>query len=208
MAVPDEETGGALGPTGCARTTTPTSNPSTSSTRAGSGAATSLPPASWCSGHLGRGEEDPVAQAPRRGDRRPRLAAARSRPERSAHARARAAAQRAAADLVVRRPRDDEGPRRTAGGQQVQQRHPTLDHLDHEPAIGVGDPPKANVIPSVAEATLDCRVLPGTTKDQWLAEIRRRLGDPEYQDRDHLRRGGSDRHDAGLGAGTARSSRR
>jgi acetylornithine deacetylase/succinyl-diaminopimelate desuccinylase-like protein len=44
---------------------------------------------------------------------------------------------------------------------------------------GVGDPPKVNVIPSVAEATLDCRVLPGTTKEQWLAEIRRRLGDPE-----------------------------
>ena len=42
---------------------------------------------------------------------------------------------------------------------------------------GVGDPPKVNVIPSVAEATLDCRVLPGTTKEQWLAEIRRRLGD-------------------------------
>ena len=43
---------------------------------------------------------------------------------------------------------------------------------------GVGDPPKINVIPSVAEATIDCRVLPGTTKEQWLAEIRRRLGDP------------------------------
>ncbi len=43
---------------------------------------------------------------------------------------------------------------------------------------GVGDPPKINVIPSVAEAGLDCRVLPGTTKDQWLDEIRRRLGDP------------------------------
>jgi acetylornithine deacetylase/succinyl-diaminopimelate desuccinylase-like protein len=46
---------------------------------------------------------------------------------------------------------------------------------------GVGDPPKVNVIPSVAEATLDCRVLPGTTKDQWMAEIRRRLGDPEIK---------------------------
>lgn len=46
---------------------------------------------------------------------------------------------------------------------------------------GVGDPPKVNVIPSVAEATLDCRVMPGTTKDQWLAEIRRRLGDPEIK---------------------------
>lgn len=43
---------------------------------------------------------------------------------------------------------------------------------------GVGDPPKANVIPSVAEATIDCRVLPGTTGPQWIKEIERRLGDP------------------------------
>jgi acetylornithine deacetylase/succinyl-diaminopimelate desuccinylase-like protein len=43
---------------------------------------------------------------------------------------------------------------------------------------GVGDPPKINVIPSVAEAGLDCRVLPGTTRDQWMAELRRRLADP------------------------------
>jgi acetylornithine deacetylase/succinyl-diaminopimelate desuccinylase-like protein len=43
---------------------------------------------------------------------------------------------------------------------------------------GVGDPPKINVIPSVAEVGLDCRVLPGTTKDQWIAEVARRLGDP------------------------------
>jgi acetylornithine deacetylase/succinyl-diaminopimelate desuccinylase-like protein len=42
---------------------------------------------------------------------------------------------------------------------------------------GVGDPPKINVIPSVAEVGLDCRVLPGTTKDQWIAEVQRRLGD-------------------------------
>jgi acetylornithine deacetylase/succinyl-diaminopimelate desuccinylase-like protein len=42
---------------------------------------------------------------------------------------------------------------------------------------GVGDPPKANVIPSIAEASLDCRVLPGTSKEQWLKEIARRLGD-------------------------------
>ncbi len=42
---------------------------------------------------------------------------------------------------------------------------------------GVGDPPKTNVIPSIAEAALDCRVLPGTTRAQWLGEIRRRLGD-------------------------------
>jgi acetylornithine deacetylase/succinyl-diaminopimelate desuccinylase-like protein len=43
---------------------------------------------------------------------------------------------------------------------------------------GVGDPPKANVIPSVAEATIDCRVLPGTTAEQWIKEIERRLADP------------------------------
>jgi len=43
---------------------------------------------------------------------------------------------------------------------------------------GVGDPPKINVIPSVAEVGLDCRVLPGTSKDQWIAEVARRLGDP------------------------------
>src|SRR5215213_745760 len=43
---------------------------------------------------------------------------------------------------------------------------------------GVGEPPKINVIPSVAEAGLDCRVLPGTATQQWIAEIRRRLGDP------------------------------
>jgi acetylornithine deacetylase/succinyl-diaminopimelate desuccinylase-like protein len=35
-----------------------------------------------------------------------------------------------------------------------------------------------NVIPSIAEATIDCRVLPGTSKDQWMTEIRRRLADP------------------------------
>jgi acetylornithine deacetylase/succinyl-diaminopimelate desuccinylase-like protein len=43
---------------------------------------------------------------------------------------------------------------------------------------GVGDPPKINVIPSVAEAGLDCRVLPGTTRDQWVADVRQRLRDP------------------------------
>jgi acetylornithine deacetylase/succinyl-diaminopimelate desuccinylase-like protein len=46
---------------------------------------------------------------------------------------------------------------------------------------GVGDPPKLNVIPSIAEATLDCRLLPGVTADAWLAEIRRRLGDPSIK---------------------------
>ncbi len=43
---------------------------------------------------------------------------------------------------------------------------------------GVGEPPKVNVIPSIAEATIDCRVLPGTTKEAWLKELAARLGDP------------------------------
>jgi acetylornithine deacetylase/succinyl-diaminopimelate desuccinylase-like protein len=43
---------------------------------------------------------------------------------------------------------------------------------------GVGDPPRANVIPSVAEATIDCRVLPGISKEDWLADVERRLADP------------------------------
>ncbi len=42
---------------------------------------------------------------------------------------------------------------------------------------GVGDPPKINVIPSVAEVGIDCRVLPGTSRDLWVAEMKRRLGD-------------------------------
>jgi acetylornithine deacetylase/succinyl-diaminopimelate desuccinylase-like protein len=46
---------------------------------------------------------------------------------------------------------------------------------------GVGDPPKINVIPSVAEAGLDCRVLPGTSRAQWMDEIMRRLGDPSLK---------------------------
>jgi carboxypeptidase PM20D1 len=46
---------------------------------------------------------------------------------------------------------------------------------------GVGDPPKINVIPSVAEAGLDCRVLPGVTREAWTAEVKRRLGDPSLK---------------------------
>jgi len=46
---------------------------------------------------------------------------------------------------------------------------------------GVGEPPKVNVIPSVAEAGLDCRVLPGVTREQWLTELRRRLADPSLK---------------------------
>jgi acetylornithine deacetylase/succinyl-diaminopimelate desuccinylase-like protein len=43
---------------------------------------------------------------------------------------------------------------------------------------GVGDPPKINVIPSVAEATLDCRLLPGQNAEEFLSEIKARINDP------------------------------
>lgn len=43
---------------------------------------------------------------------------------------------------------------------------------------GLGDPPKANVIPSIAEAMLDCRLLPGQNSDEFISEIKARINDP------------------------------
>ncbi len=42
---------------------------------------------------------------------------------------------------------------------------------------GVGDPPKANVIPSLAEATLDCRLLPGENAEEFVSDIKARIND-------------------------------
>jgi acetylornithine deacetylase/succinyl-diaminopimelate desuccinylase-like protein len=42
---------------------------------------------------------------------------------------------------------------------------------------GVGDPPKVNVIPSIARATLDARLLAGTDADEFLSEVKSRLGE-------------------------------
>lgn len=36
---------------------------------------------------------------------------------------------------------------------------------------------KSNMIPATAEATLDCRLLPGTTPEQWIAAVRERIDD-------------------------------
>ncbi len=44
---------------------------------------------------------------------------------------------------------------------------------------GVGDPPKSNVIPSVAEATLDCRLLPGVNVDEFISELGAVINDPK-----------------------------
>jgi acetylornithine deacetylase/succinyl-diaminopimelate desuccinylase-like protein len=42
---------------------------------------------------------------------------------------------------------------------------------------GVGNPPKVNVIPSNAKATLDCRLLPNVNPDEFASEIRARIND-------------------------------
>ena len=43
---------------------------------------------------------------------------------------------------------------------------------------GVGSPVKVNVIPSLSEATLDCRLLPGVDKDRFIADMKARINDP------------------------------
>jgi acetylornithine deacetylase/succinyl-diaminopimelate desuccinylase-like protein len=43
---------------------------------------------------------------------------------------------------------------------------------------GVGSPPRANVIPSTAEASLDCRLLPGTNAEEFISEMKARINDP------------------------------
>lgn len=43
---------------------------------------------------------------------------------------------------------------------------------------GVGSPVKVNVIPSTAEATLDCRLLPGVNGPEFVSEMKARINDP------------------------------
>ncbi len=43
---------------------------------------------------------------------------------------------------------------------------------------GVGSPVKVNVIPSLAEATLDCRLLPGVNAEEFISEMKARINDP------------------------------
>jgi acetylornithine deacetylase/succinyl-diaminopimelate desuccinylase-like protein len=65
---------------------------------------------------------------------------------------------------------------------------------------GVGDPPKANVIPSAAEATLDCRLLPGQNAEEFLSEIKARVNDPRvtYEQLSHPADPGPSRTDTPL----------
>lgn len=43
---------------------------------------------------------------------------------------------------------------------------------------GVGSPVKVNVIPSSAEATLDCRLLPGANAPEFISDMKARINDP------------------------------
>ncbi len=45
-------------------------------------------------------------------------------------------------------------------------------------SAGVGSPPRANVIPSSSEATLDCRLLPGVNAAEFISEMKARINDP------------------------------
>jgi acetylornithine deacetylase/succinyl-diaminopimelate desuccinylase-like protein len=46
---------------------------------------------------------------------------------------------------------------------------------------GVGSPVKVNVIPSVAEATLDCRLLPGVNAAEFISEMKARINDQRVE---------------------------
>jgi acetylornithine deacetylase/succinyl-diaminopimelate desuccinylase-like protein len=45
-------------------------------------------------------------------------------------------------------------------------------------SAGVGSPAKVNVIPSVAEATIDCRLLPGVNAAEFVSGMKARINDP------------------------------
>jgi len=62
--------------------------------------------------------------------------------------------------------------------EQIHGRHSDQHRLAHDAVGRVGSPPKINVIPSTSEATLDCRLLPGVNKDEFISEMKARINDP------------------------------
>jgi acetylornithine deacetylase/succinyl-diaminopimelate desuccinylase-like protein len=72
---------------------------------------------------------------------------------------------------------------------------------------GVGDPPKVNVIPSAAEATLDCRLLPGQNAAEFLSDIKARVNDPRvtFEQLSHPADPGPSRTDTALFAAVKRA---
>ena len=167
MAVPDEEVGGELGakwmreqPLRRARSA------STSSTKAASAAATCSRPGKLVFGisvaekkimWLKLRAEGVAGHGSQPHDQNPN--------DRLIRALARLLA-RAAADRRRSASLDDDEVAHRRRWPRTSSTTPSSIRRSRSPASGpgVGDPPKVNVIPSVAEATLDCRVLPGTTQ--------------------------------------------
>ena len=48
-------------------------------------------------------------------------------------------------------------------------------------SAGVGNPPKINVIPSVSSATLDCRLLPDESPEEFIQQTRSTINDPRIE---------------------------
>ena len=178
MAVPDEEVGGGLGATWMREQHYAEFEPEYILDEGGFGSRDLFAPGKLVFGISVAEKKLIWLKVTARRRRGPRFAATRQEPQRPTRPRAGAAPQRAHADVPIQRARYAEI---TVGALAENKFNNAIQHSTISITTlraGVGDPPKANVIPSIAEASLDCRVLPGTSKEQWLAEIARRLGDP------------------------------
>ena len=62
--------------------------------------------------------------------------------------------------------------------EELLKRPPILALLENTVAItGLGGSKKINIVPPVATAEVDCRLLPGMTVDQWIQEVRKAVQD-------------------------------
>lgn len=93
--------------------------------------------------------------------------------------------QRSIDDLQRSRAWGDRAP----GIGELQARYPSFDAMlrDTISSTGLGSGFKHNVIPANAQATLDCRLLPGQSHDAFLAEMRERIDDEQIEIRTELR---------------------
>ena len=99
--------------------------------------------------------------------------------------------------------------RRAARRQQVQQRHPEIDDLADQPAVGgrrSAEGQRDSLRRRGDASTAAC--CPGPRPRQWLEAVERRLGRSDDQDRGDQRRTGSGGDAAGHDRSTARSRRR
>ena len=199
MAVPDEEVGGGLGATWMREQHYSGARPRVHPRRRRLRQPRSLCARQAGLRYLGGREEADLAEAHRRGRRRPRLAAARQEPQRPARPRAGQAPRRADADGAVQRARHAQSARWCAGRQQVQQRDPAFDDRDHD-AAGWGRRAAENQRHPVnrgSQSRLPCAAgdVEGAVAERDCSAARRSCN----QDRRALRIAGSGRHDDGLG---------